>query len=161
MLVLVQLTCCLLAIAACFAQPSDAGRCQFESRCAACHGVDANGGEHGPAIAARLAGHTDPELAAVIRQGFPSSGMPAFSLSDAEMGPLVSHLRTLEPREEPPVHRRVETTGGETLEGSVLGKGYDDLQLLASDGRIHLLRRSLPRKTVSTAFRSSHQGVTS
>jgi alcohol dehydrogenase (cytochrome c) len=142
LLVLVRLTCALVAIAACFGQATDAGRRQFESRCTACHGVDANGGEHGPAIAAQLAGHTDPELAAIVRQGFPASGMPAFTLSDAEMEQLVGYLRTLEPRDAPPVHRRVETTAGEILEGSLLGEGYDDLQLLTGDQRVHLLRKS-------------------
>ncbi|MDQ1681249.1 MAG: hypothetical protein QOI42_2108, partial [Frankiaceae bacterium] len=43
-----------------------------------------------------------------------------------------------------PVARRlqVQTTGGTTVEGEVLGEGFDDLQLRTADERVHLLRRA-------------------
>src|SRR5258708_28435817 len=89
----------LLSISACAAQnisPSiAAGRRQYESRCNACNGGDARGGEHGPAIAARIWGYDDAALAKFIRAGRPESGMPAFRLADPEMRELVRFLRTL------------------------------------------------------------------
>jgi cytochrome c553 len=41
------------------AQPADAGRRQYESVCARCHGGDGNGGEMGPAITTRLPALSD------------------------------------------------------------------------------------------------------
>ena len=36
----------------------------------------------------------------------------------------------------------MQTTTGETLDGQVLGEGFDDLQLRTDDKRVHLLRRA-------------------
>ena len=36
----------------------------------------------------------------------------------------------------------VQTTDGRTLDGQVLGEGFDDLQLRTDDKRVHLLRRA-------------------
>ena len=36
----------------------------------------------------------------------------------------------------------MQTTDGRTLEGQVLGEGFDDLQLRTDDKRVHLLRRA-------------------
>ncbi len=41
-------------------------------------------------------------------------------------------------RREPIVRRTVRTTDGRTLEGQVLGEGFDDLQLRTDDKRVHL-----------------------
>ena len=61
------------------AQNVDSGRQSFVTRCASCHGTDGNGGELGPAIAARAVLRTNDELRAVLRSGFPAAGMPAFA----------------------------------------------------------------------------------
>jgi alcohol dehydrogenase (cytochrome c) len=126
------------------AQDADPGRVVFEGRCARCHGADGNGGELGPAIRGRLAARSNEQLVALIRTGLPGQGMPPSQVSDAEMEPLTRFLRSLQPRDE---RREVErakvvTTDGKTLEGEVLNQGFDDLQLLTGDKRVHLLRRA-------------------
>jgi alcohol dehydrogenase (cytochrome c) len=132
----------LLALPVLFAQDTDAGRHEFETRCAGCHGGDGNGGELGPAIVPRLPAHTDQELGALIHSGIPTRGMPAFDLGSQAMANLVAFLRTLRPRrgEAAPVRGKAETTDGRTLEGLVLNHSLADMQLRTDDNRIHLLR---------------------
>src|SRR5438105_15857758 len=108
----------LMALGVVLAQTPDAGRQQYESRCARCHGGNATGGESGPNITAQIAARNDAELAAFLRQGKPASGMPAFDLTAQEMNPLVQYLRTLAssiPRNAPAlaVRRKVQTTDGQ------------------------------------------------
>ena len=80
------------------AQSVDPGRRVFASRCAACHGTGGGGGELGPSILARIPLRTDADLEAVIREGLPGAGMPAFAnLSKSESADLVTFLRTLRP----------------------------------------------------------------
>ena len=67
------------------AQDVEAGRRVFAGRCANCHGTQGAGGELGPSIVGRVPLRNDQELEAVIREGVPGSGMPAFpGLSRAE-----------------------------------------------------------------------------
>jgi alcohol dehydrogenase (cytochrome c) len=139
-----RLALCVLSLAPAFAQRGNSGREIFETRCAACHGGDGNGGEFAPGIVSRIAGGKDEEIEAVIRNGVPSRGMPAFNLSAGDMTALVAHLRTLRPPRgtaHAPDRIKVEATTGETLEGVVTGDGIDDMQLRTADQRIHLLRR--------------------
>jgi alcohol dehydrogenase (cytochrome c) len=130
-----------------FAAPAsaqDAGRQVFVARCAGCHGTDGNGGELGPNIATRVPTRTDQELTAVVRQGLVASGMPAFaSLSDGDVAALVQFLRTIKPRgASGPERAKVALTGGAALEGLVLNKSQFDMQLLGTDRKLHLLRKS-------------------
>ena len=79
------------------------GRKSFESRCAACHGLDGRGAERAPDIATResVQQRSDAELSRIIHDGIPASGMPAFNtLSQSEAASLVRHLRTLQGRSE-------------------------------------------------------------
>jgi alcohol dehydrogenase (cytochrome c) len=131
----------LLAVPA-FAQAPD-GRRAYETRCSRCHGGDGNGGELGPEITSRLPFRTDAELAALVREGLPLSGMPGFAVPDPEMSGLVAFLRTLRAEGGPESRRtRVETTDGRAVEGLVLGESLNELQVLAEDRRIQLLRRA-------------------
>jgi alcohol dehydrogenase (cytochrome c) len=134
----------LLAASALPAQDADPGRVVFEGRCARCHGADGNGGELGPAIRGRLASRTNEQLAALIRNGLPGHGMPPSQISDAEMEPLTRFLRSLQPRNfrRPVVREKLATTDGKTLEGEIRNQGFDDLQILTDDHRVHLLRRA-------------------
>ncbi len=136
------LVCSLLPLSVLSAQNPDAGRREFETRCAGCHGGDGNGGELAPAIAPRLPARTDEDLAALIRSGIPARGMPAFDLNSQTMNTLIAFLRTLRPRrgEAAPLRGKVETTDGQTLEGLVLNQSTADMQLRTDDNRIHLLR---------------------
>jgi alcohol dehydrogenase (cytochrome c) len=132
----------LLIFPASLAQDAAVGRKHFDSRCASCHGGDGNGGEHGPSITQRLATRDDQQLATVIHNGFPGGGMPAFSLPDGEVKELVAFLRTLRP---PPgeelLKMKVAVDGEGAIEGDVLGRSGDELDL-RSGHQIHLLRKT-------------------
>src|ERR1700704_912283 len=114
------LACLAVTLPAATAQNSSSGRRQYESRCVACHGGDANGGEHGPSIVSRIWTYDDADLPKFIRSGRPEAGMPAFALADALMRELVRFLRTLErPESEPKIRGKVQTTSGDSLEGLI------------------------------------------
>jgi alcohol dehydrogenase (cytochrome c) len=125
-------------------QDVEPGRKAFESRCARCHGADGNGGEMGPPIALRLSTLDDRQLATVIRDGLPARGMPPSGVADPELADLVKFLRTIERRADgrPVVRVKLQTTAGKSLDGQLLGEGFDDLQLRTDDRRVHLLRRA-------------------
>src|SRR5882724_6175980 len=80
-------------------QDAEPGRVLFEKICARCHGADGNGGELGPAIRTRLARRDDVQLAALIREGLPTQGMPPSQVTNVEMAPLTRFLRTLQRRD--------------------------------------------------------------
>jgi alcohol dehydrogenase (cytochrome c) len=143
MRILIFIACALLTFGAANAQNLDAGRAEFENRCAKCHGGDGNGGELGPAITLRIPARSDQELAALLRAGIPNAGMPAFNLSSAETQQLIPYLRTLRPRAGlvGPIEAKVQTTDGRTLEGIALNQTAEEMQLLAG-GRLHLLRKA-------------------
>lgn len=69
----------------------------FASRCAACHGADAAGGERGPSLVdGRRGGARWREtLRDTIRDGRPSAGMPAFPLPTSDLDALVNFLGNL------------------------------------------------------------------
>jgi alcohol dehydrogenase (cytochrome c) len=124
------------------AQSLESGRKTFEQRCAVCHGAGGDGGERGPAIDVRLPALADPDVVKLVHEGRPLKGMPGTALSAPDMAGLLRFLRALQ-RDVPAVPRRtVRMTDGRTLEGEVRGEGFADLQLLAGDQRVHLLRRA-------------------
>ena len=137
----------MIGLGAGIAGAQQTGRAVFESRCGVCHGADGNGGEFASSILARVMALNEAELTNVVRSGVPGRGMPAISVSDAEMTALLAHLRTLRAparaRRERTVH--LQLTSGESLEGVITGEGIDDVQLRSADGRIHLLRRASDR----------------
>src|SRR5579872_74139 len=141
--VLVLRMACLLTVASIAVGQTAGGRHQYESRCVACHGGDANGGEHGPAIASRIYSYDDAALAKFIRAGRPDAGMPAFHLTDPDMRELIRFLRTLErPEVETKIRSKAEKSNGEILEGLVMNQTADDMQMLTDDHHLHLLRKS-------------------
>ena len=81
-----------------FATPDDveAGRTNFESRCAACHGADGRG-NRGPDLTREVYrhGNTDRAIFMNILSGIPGTGMPSVRLSDKEMWQLVAYVRSL------------------------------------------------------------------
>jgi alcohol dehydrogenase (cytochrome c) len=142
-LVGVTFTCILLFTGRNFlAQDVPPGRKTFEGRCASCHGADANGGDLGPPIALRLSILDDSQLSQLVRDGIPAKGMPPQSVGETELAELVKFLRTIERKADPVVRMTLQTIDGRTLDGQVLGEGFNDLQLRTDDKRIHLLRRS-------------------
>jgi alcohol dehydrogenase (cytochrome c) len=154
----------LSGLVAATAQNADPGRQTFVTRCASCHGTDGNGGELGPNIAGRVPARTDQELATVIHDGAPASGMPAFAaIAGQEQADLIRFLRTLRPRDAfAPTRARLALDGGSDLEGLVLNQSASDLQLLGDDRRLHLLRKEGARyRAVTTqADWPSYNGLT-
>ena len=89
------------------AQPASAngngveGQRVFATTCAACHGLDARGGERGPDIVNRKEVQQMPDeaLLRIVQDGKPGTGMPAFrSLGIAQTQAVVLHLRSLQGR---------------------------------------------------------------
>src|ERR1700719_2025001 len=75
------------------------GNQEFTVRCAACHGADGRGGEHGPAIILR--GRSDQDIRELIRKGSPAAGMPGFDIPEPKLAAIVATVRSLgESREE-------------------------------------------------------------
>ena len=138
--------CVLIGVAVGSAQAQDveSGRQVFAGRCASCHGTGGAGGELGPSIVGRVPLRNDQELEAVIREGLPGSGMPAFAtLARAESADLIAFLRTLRPRSNAgPRRASVGIAGGRTLEGIVLNQSHGELQILGDDRAVHLLRET-------------------
>src|SRR5947209_20106260 len=81
-----------LALLPAFAQTADAGRRQFESRCATCHGGDGMGGELGPPIVVRLTRLSDDDVTKTVRNGIPANDMPASELALQEIGSILAFL---------------------------------------------------------------------
>src|ERR1700682_5093831 len=68
----------------------------FAARCASCHGADGGGGEFGPDIAdVRGLRHRNGNLADLIKNGLPDSGMPAFPLPQQDIGALAAFVAGL------------------------------------------------------------------
>src|SRR5579864_7747730 len=75
------------------------GQRAFASTCAGCHGLDGRGSERAPSIATSTkAQHTsDSDVAKIISNGVPGTGMPAFhTLTPAQVRSLVSYVRYLQ-----------------------------------------------------------------
>ncbi len=75
------------------------GKQLFATTCAACHGLDGAGGEHGPDLAHRreVQSLTDKALEQIVQGGVPGTGMPAFrSLNETQVKAVVRYLRTLQ-----------------------------------------------------------------
>jgi mono/diheme cytochrome c family protein len=70
----------------------------FKTTCAGCHGLDSMGGEHAPAL---NLDRPDAEVLQLIRNGIPSSGMPAFGkkLTSEQIQNLITYVRQLQPME--------------------------------------------------------------
>lgn len=75
------------------------GQQVFATSCAACHGLDARGGERAPDIATKseVRQLSDDALLHLVQDGVPGTGMPAFhALGTAQIRAVVSHLRSLQ-----------------------------------------------------------------
>ena len=125
------------------------GKVAYETRCVLCHAGDGGGTDRAPSIQAFVERHLPERIAAVIRDGVPNKGMPAFKLPDSELAPLVEYVRTLRapadylgrggnaPR---PRHDKLRLFDGRVLEGLVLNQSGFDATIRTADGRLHRLR---------------------
>lgn len=78
--------------------PAPGGRI-FNSTCAGCHGLDGRGSDKGANIAGsvKVRHLSDAEVSAIISNGVPGTGMPAFhNLNPVQISSLVSYLRILQ-----------------------------------------------------------------
>ena len=110
------------------------GRNSYETHCSMCHGLDARGGEHAPAIANSrdVQGKSDRAIFQIIRGGLPASGMPSFpALPENEIESVVKYLRILGGA------ASAENVNGDPVRGERLffGKAHcSDCHMLAGNG---------------------------
>ncbi len=144
------------------AADEEAGHKEYDDTCSICHGGDAMGGEHGPAIARRLRRLDDGQLTELIHQGRPNRGMPGFpSLTGQPLVNLIEFLHTVRSTHNPVLERRrIEISDGGMLEGLVLSESSEDLALRTDDQRIHLFRPGLKgfREVTSQTDWSTYNG---
>ena len=75
------------------------GKQTFAATCAGCHGLDGRGAERAPNIAEtpKVQQLSDAQIAHIIENGVPGTGMPAFhSLDNSDVKAVVAYLRTLQ-----------------------------------------------------------------
>lgn len=72
----------------------DQGRKEFEKNCGFCHGPDATGARAPDLIRSAVVNHdvNGDQIGPVIRNGRPEKGMPPMTLSDAQIGAIVTFL---------------------------------------------------------------------
>ena len=73
------------------------GQSQFAQSCAFCHGVNANGGTHGPSLIRSAVVRHDENgnlIGAVIRDGRPDRGMPPVPLSPNQVSDIVAFVKS-------------------------------------------------------------------
>ena len=142
------------------AQTPEPGRQAFEGRCASCHGSDGTGIGTNPSIVGTTPSRaaTTAALRDLIRTGIPGTGMPAFSLTDAELNSLVSFVETLRARvakpaagapgagrgSAPPPLRAVSVTmkDGRRIGGVARYETLFDIGVQGDDGRFHSIAKS-------------------
>lgn len=71
-----------------------AGKAQFQQTCGFCHGLDGRGASGPDLIRSSLVNHdvNGNLIGPVVRNGRPEKGMPAFQLSDTEIGNIAAFL---------------------------------------------------------------------
>jgi len=92
----------------------------FAGNCAACHGLDGQGGERGPDIANRreIQRRTDQALFRIVHDGVPGTGMPSFrALGTPAIHAVIQHLRELQN------HGKSEPLPGDPKNGKTLFSG--------------------------------------
>lgn len=87
----------LLGGLAAIAQAPDAGKRAYMARCTGCHGEDGSGGGHGPGILNVKTPRATSRAAivALIKNGIPAAGMPAFSLPQPEIEGITDYVQIL------------------------------------------------------------------
>jgi cytochrome c oxidase cbb3-type subunit III len=101
---------------------TQAGRSNYNASCAACHGLDGSGSDKAVNISgsARVRQLSDTELAGIIKNGVPGTGMPAFrTFTENQIRSVVAYVRSLQGR------REARTLPGDAHSGQAIffGKG--------------------------------------
>lgn len=77
------------------AQEAPDGEAIFNQSCAGCHGMEGAGGR-GPSLRGQLRhGNQKPDIAAVVSNGLPGTGMPKFGFEKNDLDALVTYVRSL------------------------------------------------------------------
>ncbi len=123
------------------AQSVTAGKQQFISHCAACHGEDGLGGQLGPGI-----NFQDPRAASapavrdVVRSGIPAKGMPFFTqLTDDEVDSIAAYVMSLKAAAAPAVPTQQAGAGQVVVEGNVKA-GFDYFMHEGKCGSCHAIQ---------------------
>ncbi len=80
-----------------------AGESRFASQCGFCHGRDAQGGESGPDLTRSVLVAEDvrgDKIGPLIRSGRPEKGMPAFTLSAADVAAITAFIHDAKSKSE-------------------------------------------------------------
>jgi cytochrome c oxidase cbb3-type subunit 3 len=148
--------------------PAIRGKQIFASTCASCHGLDGRGSERAPNIAdrAKVRQLSDTQIAHIIENGVPGTGMPAFhSLEASDVKGVVTYLRTLQET------RKTVKLPGDPIRGEtiffgksgcsgchmVAGKGgfiASDLTAYASTHAVEQIRSAITSPTPSSNRRA-------
>ncbi|MEP7363046.1 MAG: PQQ-binding-like beta-propeller repeat protein [Acidobacteriota bacterium] len=98
------------------AQPPEAAKRAYVTRCAGCHGDDGSGGGHGPGfLSVRRTRVTDRQsVFNLIRQGIPDAAMPAFPLPAAELNLITDYVMFLKA---PAAHGAAPAADGDATAG--------------------------------------------
>lgn len=79
-----------------FAADPAPGAATFLSNCAFCHAVNGRGGRGPSLVSARVVQNTsDDAIKAIVKNGIPGTGMPAFEFETDELNGLVLYIRHL------------------------------------------------------------------
>jgi PQQ-dependent dehydrogenase (methanol/ethanol family) len=102
--------CAALFWAGIHAQTDEAGKRQFQARCASCHGEDGTGGARGFNIVNVRQPRAGSKEAVrdLILKGIPDRGMPPFPISDPELESIAIYVMSLKP----PVTETAAASGG-------------------------------------------------
>jgi len=76
---------------------AERGRAQFAQSCGFCHGINANGGTHGPSLIRSAVVRHDENgnlIGPVIRDGRPDAGMPPVPLQPNQVSDVVAFLKS-------------------------------------------------------------------
>src|SRR5262252_2044807 len=133
------------------AQLTEAQR-EYQARCSGCHGADGTGGGHGPSIvdARHIKATTAAQVRDVIVKGLPAAGMPAFPALEPQADRLAAFVVGLRrpaagggrgARARTYHSATVRLRDGQSLRGILMNESAFDLQLLAFDGKLHLLTK--------------------
>ena len=89
--------CVWLSLTFGLAQPSGAGKQQYQALCVGCHGEDGKGGGHGPGIVdvPQPRAISREAIRNVIVNGLPEAGMPAFAMPDAKADAVAQYVMSL------------------------------------------------------------------
>lgn len=97
------------------AQEAPDGEAIFNQSCAGCHGMEGAGGR-GPSLRGQLRhGNQKSDIAAVVSNGLPGTGMPKFSFEKNDLNALVAYVQSLSRASESTPHPSGNVAAGKRI----------------------------------------------